>query len=138
MAVAANLGVLCIICVIFFFIFQKDLNKRNPELSLIQEVKYKMAKKRKKSAKKKAASACKGYLNPKALALAGGIIWGLAILLIGILAMYGYGMPFVKLFASVYKGYAATWGGAVVGGLWGFVDGLIGCYIFAWLYNKFC
>ena len=27
--------------------------------------------------------------------------------------------------------------GAVIGGIWGFVDGVILGFIFAWLYNKF-
>ncbi|MBD3304498.1 hypothetical protein GF343_05100 [Candidatus Woesearchaeota archaeon] len=96
-----------------------------------------MAKKRKKKKTTTCpAGTCK--CNPKALGLAFGILWGLACLLIGIFAMYGYGNQFLDLFASVYKGYAATWGGAVIGAIWGFVDGFIGGYILAWLYNKFC
>jgi hypothetical protein len=95
-----------------------------------------MEKKRKKAAAPKACGTCK--CNPKALGLAIGILWGLACLLIGIFAMYGYGNAFLDLFASVYRGFAATWGGAVIGGIWGFVDGFIAGYILAWLYNKFC
>lgn len=93
-----------------------------------------MAKKRKKAT---ASKACAKF-NPKALGLAIGILWGLGCLLIGIFAMYGYGNLFLNAFASVYKGYAASWGGAVIGGIWGFIDGFIGGYILAWLYNKFC
>jgi len=94
-----------------------------------------MAKKRKKATAAKTGAVCK--CNPKALGLAIGILWGLACLLIGIFAMYGYGNAFLDLFASVYRGFAATWGGAVIGGIWGFVDGFIAGYILAWLYNKF-
>jgi hypothetical protein len=35
----------------------------------------------------------------------------------------------------VYRGYSITPLGSVVGLIWGFVDGLIGGAIFAWLYN---
>ena len=84
----------------------------------------------------KTCTACK--CSPKALGLAIGIIWGIACLLIGIFSMYGYGNAFLDLFASVYRGYAATWGGAAIGAIWGFVDGFIAGFLIAWLYNKFC
>ncbi|MBW2973876.1 bacteriophage holin [Candidatus Woesearchaeota archaeon] len=94
-----------------------------------------MAKRR---AKRKAPSA-KAYacLNPKAFALAAGIIWGLGCLILGLAAAYGYGTGFEKLFSTMYIGYSTTVGGSVIGGIWGFVDAFIGGYIFAWLYNKF-
>lgn len=84
----------------------------------------------------KTCTACK--FSPKALGLSFGIIWGLACLVVGILAMYGYGVPFVDLMGSLYKGYVISWGGAVIGGIWGFVDGFIAGYLIAWLYNRFC
>jgi len=35
----------------------------------------------------------------------------------------------------VYRGYAVTPLGSLIGMIWAFVDGLIGGAIFAWLYN---
>ena len=77
-------------------------------------------------------------LNPKAFALACAILWGLAMIVLGIMGMYGWGTSFVNVIGSVYRGFAPTVGGAVAGAIWGFIDGLIGGYIFAWLYNKLC
>ena len=77
----------------------------------------------------------------KGLALASGILWGVAILGMGLanLVWGGYGQQFLQLMASVYPGYHATRSVAevIVGTLYGFVDGLIGGAVFAWLYNQF-
>jgi len=79
----------------------------------------------------------KKELNPKALGLTLGIIWGSAIFLIGITSMlYDYGTALVNLFSSLYIGYTATFGGSIVGAIWGFVDAGVGGVIIAWLYNK--
>ena len=94
-----------------------------------------MAKKRKKTTALSTSSTCK--LNTKAFALAGGILWAVVCFVLAILAMYGYGIPMINLFESVYIGFAISWKGAFIGAIWGFVDAFIGCYIFAWLYNKF-
>jgi hypothetical protein len=80
---------------------------------------------------------CASGLNPKAFALAAGILWGVACLIMGLAASYGYGTGFEKLFSTIYIGYSTTLGGSIIGGIWGFVDAFIGGYIFAWLYNKF-
>ena len=77
-------------------------------------------------------------LHKNAFALSWAIVWSVAVLLLALVAANsasGYGMEFVDLFGSVYKGYDATSGGAVVGAIWGFVDAFIGCWLFAWLYN---
>jgi len=81
----------------------------------------------------------KKVLNPKALGLTLGIVWGAAAFLIGIMAMVsdGYGGAIVDLFGSIYPGYAATVTGSLIGGVWGFIDAGIGGYVVAWLYNKF-
>ena len=77
----------------------------------------------------------------KGLALASGILWGLAMLGTGLanLIWVGYGQQFLQTMASVYPGYHATRSIAevVVGTLYGIVDGLIGGAVFAWLYNQF-
>ncbi len=77
----------------------------------------------------------------KGLALASGILWGLAMLGMGLanLIWSGYGQQFLQTMASVYPGYHAIRSIAevIVGTLYGTVDGLIGGAIFAWLYNQF-
>jgi hypothetical protein len=78
-------------------------------------------------------------LNVKAFALAGGIVWGGAILLVSIgnLVSPEYGVNYLELVSSVYPGYTPfTGGGSVaIGTIYGFVDGAIGGLIFAWIYN---
>jgi hypothetical protein len=75
-------------------------------------------------------------LNPLALAFAAGIVWGLGMLLLGLIAMHStLGHPWIPLVASVYKGFAATTVGSFIGLLWGFVEGFVGGLIFAWIYN---
>ena len=80
-------------------------------------------------------------LNTKALALASGILWGLAMLVTGLanLIWSSYGQQFLQTVASVYPGYHATRSitEVIVGTLYGAVDGLIGGAVFAWLYNQF-
>lgn len=77
-------------------------------------------------------------LNVKALALAVGILWGGAILLVSIGNMIWppYGGAFLQAVASVYPGYDPGGGAAIViGTLWGLVDGAIAGLILGWLYN---
>jgi hypothetical protein len=80
-------------------------------------------------------------LSIKGLALASGILWGVAMLGMGLanLIWSGYGQQFLQTIASVYFGYHATRSIAevFVGTLYGFVDGLIAGAVFAWLYNQF-
>ena len=77
--------------------------------------------------------------NIGVLALAVGLYWGGAILIVGVsnLIWPGYGSAFLQLAASIYPGYKAdaTFGQVIVGTLYGLVDGAIGGAIFAWLYN---
>jgi hypothetical protein len=79
--------------------------------------------------------------NTKALAVACAILWGLAMLVMGLanLIWGNYGQQFLQTMSSVYPGYHATrsFAEVVVGMLYGIVDGLIGGAIFAWLYNQF-
>jgi hypothetical protein len=80
-------------------------------------------------------------LSIKGLALASGILWGLAMLGMGLanLIWSGYGQQFLQTVASVYSGYHATRSiaGVIVGTLYGTVDGLVGGAVLAWLYNQF-
>lgn len=77
-------------------------------------------------------------LNVRALGLAGGIVWGLAIFLTTYwFLVLGHGGTMLSKLSNVYLGYSVTWYGAFVGLVWGFVDGFIGGALLAWLYNKF-
>ncbi|MBL7198475.1 MAG: bacteriophage holin [Candidatus Omnitrophica bacterium] len=77
-------------------------------------------------------------LNVKAFGLAVGIVWGVGMFVLGIIAMaFGWGDRFVEILSSLYIGYKATFLGSIVGAVWGFIDAGIGGIIVAWLYNKF-
>lgn len=76
-------------------------------------------------------------LNVKALGLTLGIVWGAALLIMGIVAtFFNYGDGFVGALGSLYCGYKATILGSLIGGVWGFIDAGICGVIIAWLYNK--
>ena len=76
-------------------------------------------------------------LNVKAFALTCGILWALTMLLMTVfMVMRNDLCSFMDNFSSIYFGYTVSWSGAIIGTIWGFVDGLIGGAIFAWLYNK--
>lgn len=77
-------------------------------------------------------------LSVRAFALTCGIVWGLGLLLVVLLAMLsdGYGEAFLGVVASIYLGVAVSAKGALLALLWGFVDGFVCGAIFAWLYNR--
>lgn len=71
-----------------------------------------------------------------AFAMAGGVLWGIAVLLLGWAAwLSDLGEPMVAMLASIYLGYAPTFIGGFIGGIWGFIDAFIAGAIFAWIYN---
>ena len=77
--------------------------------------------------------------NITALAIATGVFWGAAILLVSLanLIWQGYGVALLDLAASVYPGYqpGTGIGSVIVGTLYALVDGAVAGAIFAWLYN---
>lgn len=98
-----------------------------------------MAKKKVKKAAacKSCVSGCTCGLNASKFGLALGIVCALGALILGLCATYaGYGTEIVALIGSVYIGYDLNLLGSIVGGIWAFFDGLIGGFVFAWLYNK--
>lgn len=78
-------------------------------------------------------------LNIKAFSIACSLIWGSALLVIGIAhAIWpNYGQLFLELIASVYPGYHSdsSVGSIIVGTVYGLFDGGIGGALFAWIYN---
>jgi len=80
-------------------------------------------------------------LNVKAFALSAAILWGLAMLAVGLANMNWpeFGGAFLRVVASVYPGHVhdGSLYQVIVGSLYGAVDALIGGAVFAWLYNLF-
>jgi hypothetical protein len=80
-------------------------------------------------------------LSLKAMALAGALVWGSAILLVILInhASPGYGSSFLQMMSSVYPGFHAlqTVRGSFVGTIEGLADGGVAGLLFAWLYNTF-
>ena len=75
-------------------------------------------------------------LNVKAFALTCALLWGVGVFLLTwwIIAFDG-ATGEVTWLGRVYRGYAISPTGSVIGLMWARVDGLIGGAIFAWLYN---
>ncbi len=80
-------------------------------------------------------------LNLKAITLTAGIIWALAIFLVGIINIIwsGYGNAFLQVIASLYPGFDAerSIGDVIVGTVYALVDGAACGFVFGWLYNLF-
>jgi len=75
-------------------------------------------------------------LRKRALGVAFGLVWGLAIMLgTWWLLIFGYKGELISRLGQFYIGYSFSWGGAVIGFIWGFVDGFIGGFLIAWIYN---
>jgi hypothetical protein len=75
-------------------------------------------------------------LQVNALGISVGIIWALYIFFCGITASFGWGVGLVDSISSLYVGYGPSFLGAVIGAIWGFVDGYIAGAVIAWLYNR--
>jgi len=80
-------------------------------------------------------------LSTNALAITLGLVWGGCIFVVGIinLAAPSYGAEFLRVMGSVYPGFfhVHTFWNALLGTLYGLVDGLIGGWILGGLYNCF-
>ena len=75
-------------------------------------------------------------LNVKAFALTAALVCGVGLFLLTWWVILFEGASGVKTFIGlVYRGYSISPVGSLIGLAWGFVDGLIGGAIFAWLYN---
>jgi hypothetical protein len=80
-------------------------------------------------------------LSAKAMALALGLLWGGGVAFAALvhLAIPSYGTAFLDFVGSLYPGFhsARSLGDAVVGTVYGLIDGAVGGFIFASLYNLF-
>ncbi len=76
-------------------------------------------------------------VNTKNLALAGGILWGAAMLVFTLVSVWtGWANAFFNVMASIYPGFSVSYLGAGIGAVYGFVDVFIGLWLFGWIYNK--
>jgi len=75
-------------------------------------------------------------LSTKPFALSCAVIWGLGLFVLTwwIIAFDGATRD-PTIIGRVYRGYTISPLGSFIGLVWGFVDGLIGGALFAWLYN---
>jgi len=75
----------------------------------------------------------------KAIAIATGVLWGGAILFLGLvnLAIPSYGLSFLQMVSSVYPGFHAsrTIGDVLKGTGYALIDGAVGGIFFGWIYN---
>jgi hypothetical protein len=78
-------------------------------------------------------------LSIQGLAFAAGLLWGGALLFVGLmnLASPTYGMGFLQVMSSVYPFFHAsrTLRDVVIGAVDGLIDGAIAGLLLAWLYN---
>ncbi len=77
-------------------------------------------------------------LKPLALGIALGSVWGASVCITTWISCYtGYGHVFLETMAlSIYPGYTITPVGSVLGLVYGFIDGLVGGAVLAWVYNR--
>jgi hypothetical protein len=80
-------------------------------------------------------------LSVKALSIVFGLLWGGAMLAVGLanLAVPSYGMAFLQWTSSIYPGFHAshTFSDVLVGTGYALVDGAFGGFFLGWLYNFF-
>lgn len=77
-------------------------------------------------------------LNAAKFGLAGGIFWAAIVCICTLVATWtGFTAAWLNAFvATLYPGYTVSLGGSVLGLIYGFLDGLIGGWLFASIYNK--
>jgi len=79
-------------------------------------------------------------IDAKAMGLGMGVLWAGVVLFCGLLnlAWDGYAASFLQGVASIYPGYEVRGlGSVIIGTLWAVLDGFVGGFLLAWLYNRF-
>jgi len=70
------------------------------------------------------------------LGIALGLTWGLAVLILGVLALYWkIGIAWVNVLSSIYVGFDVTLKGIIAGTLWATIDAFILGVVIALIYN---
>ncbi|MBP1679597.1 MAG: hypothetical protein H6Q29_1508 [Bacteroidetes bacterium] len=76
-------------------------------------------------------------LRVQAFGLATGIVMGLFVFLLTLVSLWFGRGETIDALVVPFPGFSRSIGGAIVGLIWGFVDGFIGGALLAWLYNRF-
>jgi hypothetical protein len=76
-------------------------------------------------------------LRIQAFGLATGIVMGLFVFLLTLVSLWFGRGETIDALVVPFPGFSRSIGGAIVGLIWGFVDGFIGGALLAWLYNRF-
>ncbi len=78
-------------------------------------------------------------LSLKGMTVAAGLLWGGAILFVGLINLVRptYGVSFLEMISSVYPWFHAsrTLGDILIGTIDGLIDGAVAGLLFGWLYN---
>ncbi len=78
-------------------------------------------------------------LSIRGIALTMGLLGAACMLAVGIVNMItpNYGADFLNMMSSVYPGfhYSRTWMSVLIGTVYGFMDGSIGGWVFASIYD---
>ena len=75
-------------------------------------------------------------LSLKGLAIGFGSIFGIYVFILGLAGSFGWGTNMVMGMGKLYIGYGPSFLGALIGGIYAFIDGAIAGLIFGWVYNK--
>jgi len=74
-------------------------------------------------------------LNTKRFALASGVLLGLALFVITLVAV-GHGVgEHIRHLNTIYPGYAVSYFGSVIGFVYGFLTGAVAGFLFSVIYN---
>jgi hypothetical protein len=76
-------------------------------------------------------------LRVRAFGLATGVVAGLFVFFITMVSIWLGRGETIDALVVPFPGFSRSIGGAIVGMIWGFVDGFIGGALLAWLYNRF-
>ncbi len=76
-------------------------------------------------------------LRVRAFGLATGVVAGLFVLFVTLVSIWFGRGETIDALVVPFPGFSRSIGGAIVGLIWGFVDGFIGGALLAWLYNRF-
>ncbi len=78
----------------------------------------------------------KARLSAVALGVAMGLMCGVGMLVVGLMAMQGvFGTALVAEWATFFPGIDVSVKGSLIAGGWGFLKGFFSGLILAWLYN---
>lgn len=77
-------------------------------------------------------------LNPMSLGLAGGVLYGVFVLILTILAVVsGYGVSYLGILSGLFPVYSISFVGAMLGFVYSFILGFIMFFFLGYLYNHF-